>query len=113
MQTLPNSPYSPTGWLRLSQLPICETLARQLIKEGLLEGVLACKPGSTRGVRLVSQESFNRYLRTLPTSLPRVGGKDGGGPNLGRKKRKRGGQPLEEIGAAAEVPALIEEARAK
>jgi hypothetical protein len=88
MQTLPNIPHSPTGWLRLSQLPICETLARQLIKDGLLQGVIACKPGSTRGVRLVSQESFNAYLKTLPTSLPRVGGKDGGGPNLGRKKKQ-------------------------
>jgi hypothetical protein len=78
----------PTGWLRLDELPIRKTLARQLIKCGALESVLAGMPGCKRGVRLVSETSFQNWLATLPRTLPRAGGLDGGGPNLGRKKKK-------------------------
>jgi len=79
---------NPTGWYRLDELPLRKTLARQLCKSGVLQSVLAGTPGSRRGVRLVSKESFDAYLLALPVSLPRCGGLDGGGPNLGRKKKK-------------------------
>jgi hypothetical protein len=54
-----------SGWLRMSQLPIGGTLARNLIAKGHLDSVVVCSPGSKRGVRLVSQESLDRYFRSL------------------------------------------------
>jgi hypothetical protein len=54
-----------SGWLRMSQLPIGSTLARTLIKNGDLDSVVVASPGSKRGVRLVSQDSLDRYLRSL------------------------------------------------
>jgi hypothetical protein len=54
-----------SGWLRMSQLPIGNTLARTLISQGLLDSVLVASPGSKRGVRLVSQESLDRYFKSL------------------------------------------------
>jgi len=56
-----------SGWLRMSQLPFGETLCRTLIKEGKLESVVvSAKPGGKQGIRLVSQESLNQFLRSLP-----------------------------------------------
>lgn len=54
-----------SGWLRMSQLPVGLTLARVLIKEGYLDSIVVKSPGSKRGVRLVSQESLDRYFRSL------------------------------------------------
>jgi hypothetical protein len=49
----------------MSQLPIGNTLARTLIKNGDLDSVVVSSPGSKRGVRLVSRESLNRYFKSL------------------------------------------------
>jgi len=49
----------------MSQLPIGNTLARTLIKDGHLDSIVVASPGSKRGVRLVSQESLDRYFRSL------------------------------------------------
>jgi hypothetical protein len=54
-----------TGWVRMSQLPIGRTLAVRLIKEGKLISALLGAPGTKRGVRLVSLESFENYVRSL------------------------------------------------
>ena len=54
-----------SGWLRMSQMPIGATLTRRLIAEGLLDSIVVSSPGSKRGVRLVSQESLDRYFRSL------------------------------------------------
>jgi hypothetical protein len=54
-----------SGWLRMSQLPIGTTLVRRLIEEGFLDSIVVASPGSKRGVRLVSQESLDRYFRSL------------------------------------------------
>ena len=52
-----------SGWVRFTELPIRETFARKLIAEGFLESVVIASPGSKRGVRLISIESFDRYIR--------------------------------------------------
>jgi hypothetical protein len=49
----------------MSQLPIGTTLTRRLIEEGFLDSIVVASPGSKRGVRLVSQESLDRYFRSL------------------------------------------------
>jgi hypothetical protein len=54
-----------SGWLRMNQLPFGATLARVLISQGHIDSVLVKSPGSRRGVRLVSQESLDRYLKSL------------------------------------------------
>ena len=54
-----------SGWLRMNQLPIGSTLTRILIKKGHLDSIVVGSPGSKRGVRLVSQESLDRYFRLL------------------------------------------------
>src|ERR1700747_176021 len=54
-----------SGWLRMAQLPIGATLARKLIGLGHLDSIVVSSPGSRRGVRLVSQESWNCYCRSL------------------------------------------------
>jgi len=59
-----------SGWLRMAQLLIGGTLARVLIKNGDLDSVVVASPGSKRGVRLVSQESLDQYLRSLLKKQP-------------------------------------------
>lgn len=54
-----------SGWLRMSQLPVGATLARVLIAKGLIDSIVVASPGSKRGVRLVSQESLDRYFKLL------------------------------------------------
>jgi hypothetical protein len=54
-----------SGWLRMGQLPIGATLTRTLIKDGHLDSIVVASPGSKRGVRLVSQESLDRYFKSL------------------------------------------------
>jgi hypothetical protein len=49
----------------MDELPVRQTLARKLIAAGLIDSVVVASPGSKRGVRLVSQESLDRYLRSL------------------------------------------------
>ena len=49
----------------MSQLPIGGTLARTLIAAGLIDSIVVASPGSKRGVRLVSQQSLDRYFRSL------------------------------------------------
>ena len=56
---------SASGWLRMSQLPIGNTLARRLIAEGNIDSIVVASPGSKRGVRLVSQSSLDAYFRSL------------------------------------------------
>jgi len=56
---------APSGWLRMAELPIRRTLADDLRKKGVLLSVLVGRPGSKRGVRLVSLESLNAYLMGL------------------------------------------------
>ncbi len=56
---------SASGWLRMSELPIGGTLARTLIAGGYFDSIVVASPGSKRGVRLVSQESLDRYFRSL------------------------------------------------
>lgn len=65
--TVQRTPYG--RWLRLSQLPFGRTLAVKLIDAGLLDSVLVQSPGSRRGVRLISVESLEAYLKSL--SKPR------------------------------------------
>jgi hypothetical protein len=52
-----------SGWVRFADLPIGQTFARKLIAGGFLESIVIASPGSKRGVRLISIESFNRYVR--------------------------------------------------
>ena len=54
-----------TGWVGFRQLPIGETLVRELIDEGILESALIQRPGAKRGRRLVSTASLDAYLRSL------------------------------------------------
>jgi hypothetical protein len=61
-----------SGWLRMRQLPIGQTLANQLIKAGHLKSVIVAAPGSKRGVRLVEAESLQTYLAGLPANLPKL-----------------------------------------
>ena len=60
-----NKKITPSGWLRMAELPIRRTLADDLCKKGVLLSVLLGRPGSKRGVRLVSLESLNAYLMGL------------------------------------------------
>ena len=60
-----NKKIAPSGWLRMAELPIRRTLADDLCKRGILVSVLVGRPGSKRGVRLVSLESLNAYLMGL------------------------------------------------
>src|SRR5271165_4031313 len=60
-----NKKITPSGWLRMAELPIRRTLADDLCKKGVLLSVLVGRPGSKRGVRLVSLESLNAYLMGL------------------------------------------------
>jgi hypothetical protein len=46
----------------MRELPIRPSLAKNLIKAGLIFSVLAKMPGSKRGVRLISAQSLNDYL---------------------------------------------------
>jgi hypothetical protein len=64
----------PTGYYRLSELPIGETLARKLINEKILFSVLVGVPGSKRGTRLVSAKSFDAYIRSLASGQIEVKG---------------------------------------
>jgi hypothetical protein len=63
--TLNDDQRAPSGWLRMEELPVRRTLARKLINEGFIDSVIVASPGSKRGVRLVSRESLDRYLRSL------------------------------------------------
>jgi hypothetical protein len=56
---------SLTGYIPLGQLPIGETLARKLINEDVLFSIVVGSPGSRRGVRLVSLESWEAYTSSL------------------------------------------------
>ena len=60
-----NKKITPSGWLRMAELPIRRTLADDLCKRGILVSVVVGRPGSKRGVRLVSLESLNAYLMGL------------------------------------------------
>lgn len=52
-------------WLRMSELPFSRTLANDLIREGVLFSVEVGAPGSKRGVRLISADSLDDYLKNL------------------------------------------------
>lgn len=54
-----------TGYIPLNQLPIGETLTRKLIDEDILFSIVVGSPGSRRGVRLVSLESWEAYTNSL------------------------------------------------
>jgi len=87
---LKRSTHQPvSGYFRLSELPIGETLARRLINEGILFSVLVGVPGSRRGTRLVSAESFDSYVRSLASGKINVTG----GRPPGRKEKKRQSEP--------------------
>jgi hypothetical protein len=58
-----NSPLS--GFLGLDELPIGETLARKLIDLDILQSIIVGAPGSKRGRRLVSLESWETYTSSL------------------------------------------------
>ncbi len=58
-----NSPLS--GYLGLDELPIGETLTRKLIYLGILRSIIVCAPGSKRGRRLISLESWEAYTSSL------------------------------------------------
>jgi len=60
-----NKKITPSDWLRMAELPIRRTLADDLCKRGILVSVVVGRPGSKRGVRLVSLESLNAYLMGL------------------------------------------------
>jgi hypothetical protein len=49
----------------MAELPIRRTLADDLCKKRVLLSVLVGRPGSKRGVRLVTLESLNAYLMGL------------------------------------------------
>ena len=84
----------PTGWYRLSELPIGLTLARRLIREDILYSVLAGVPGSKRGVRLISAKSFDTYIRNLASGAIKV---EAGKPPLLKGKRKVTNQTAEKL----------------
>lgn len=52
-------------WLRMDELPFGRTLAYKLIEQGLLFTVTVGTSGSKRGVRLVSAQSLDDYLKNL------------------------------------------------
>ncbi len=54
-----------TGYVPINQLPIGETLTRKLINEDVLFSIVVGSPGSRRGVRLVSLESWEAYTKSL------------------------------------------------
>jgi hypothetical protein len=65
-----HNPSQPSGWLRINQLPLGQTLVRKLIDAGLLDSVVAGYPGGTRGIRLISIESWERYIESQRNHPP-------------------------------------------
>jgi hypothetical protein len=59
-------------WLRLSQLPFSETVARDLIARGKLVTALVKTPGTKRGIRLIEAASLDAYLHRLATEQRRA-----------------------------------------
>jgi hypothetical protein len=62
-----------TGYVPINQLPIGETLARKLIDEGILLSIVVGSPGSRRGSRLVSLESWEAYTKSLAKDQQKPG----------------------------------------
>ena len=61
-------------WLRMDELPFSRFVADRLIEEGLLFSVIVGAPGTKRGVRLVSADSLDDYLRSLASKQEKEAG---------------------------------------
>lgn len=61
---------TPSGWLRSKDVPLSRTFINTLREQGLLEAVIAMKPGGRRGVLLISQKSLDAYLSSLSPKGP-------------------------------------------
>jgi hypothetical protein len=60
-------------WLRLSQIPLSETVIRSLIDRGEIISALVKTPGTNRGVRLIEAASLEAYLHHLAAEQRRAG----------------------------------------
>jgi hypothetical protein len=61
-------------WLRMDELPFSRFVADRLIEEDLLFSVVVGAPGTKRGVRLVSADSLDDYLRSLASKPEKEAG---------------------------------------